>query len=139
MLTITAFGTPAPQGSKRHVGHGVLIESSKNVKPWRETVKWAAIASMGGAGRGITGPVRVDITFTLAKPASARKSRIWPDRRPDLDKLLRSTMDGLTEAGAWEDDGRCVRIAASKVYPGEGHDALMVPGAVIRIHGLTTI
>ena len=29
---------PAPQGSKRHVGGGRLIEASKRVKPWRQAV-----------------------------------------------------------------------------------------------------
>lgn len=35
---------PAPQGSKRHVGKGVMIESCANVKPWRELVAQAAMA-----------------------------------------------------------------------------------------------
>ena len=29
------LGLPAPQGSKRHVGEGRMVESSKRVKPWR--------------------------------------------------------------------------------------------------------
>jgi Holliday junction resolvase RusA-like endonuclease len=41
-LVITVFGQPAPQGSKRHVGHGVMVESSKKVKPWRQDVVAAA-------------------------------------------------------------------------------------------------
>lgn len=27
-----------------------------------------------------------------------------PSVKPDLDKLVRSTMDGLSEAGVWHDD-----------------------------------
>jgi Holliday junction resolvase RusA-like endonuclease len=34
----------APQGSKRHVGKGVMIESCANVKPWRLLVAQAAMA-----------------------------------------------------------------------------------------------
>lgn len=34
------FGLPAPQGSKRHVGEGRMVESSKRVKPWRRQVAW---------------------------------------------------------------------------------------------------
>lgn len=41
-FALFALGAPAPQGSKRHVGRGVLIESSSKVRPWRETVKAAA-------------------------------------------------------------------------------------------------
>ena len=34
---------PAPQGSKRHVGKGVMVESCKHVKPWRLLVARTAI------------------------------------------------------------------------------------------------
>ena len=45
-ITFEVYGQPAPQGSKRHVGGGRMIESSKAVAPWREAVKWAAIEAM---------------------------------------------------------------------------------------------
>ncbi len=146
-MTITVYGQPAPQGSKRFVGHaksgrGILIESSKAVKPWREAVKHAAIDEVIGKGNnwdGVNGmrfygPVVVYMIFTVPKPKSAPKGRrTWPDRKPDLSKLVRSTEDALTDAGVWEDDARIIRCVASKVYPGEGADALNTPGAVIRI------
>jgi Holliday junction resolvase RusA-like endonuclease len=146
---VTAIGTPAPQGSKRHVGRGVMIESSKKVKPWREAVKQAAsdlIAVAGETGRltagfPLDGPLVVTICFTLARPKSAPKSRTRPDRMPDLSKLIRSTEDALTDAGVWADDARVVGVAARKVYPFPGSgdpDALSVPGAVIRIWEVTT-
>jgi crossover junction endodeoxyribonuclease RusA len=72
--------------------------------------------------------------FTLPKPKSApKRRRTWPDKKPDLSKLVRSTEDSLTEVAAWEDDARVVRCLALKVFPGEHPDALGVPGAVIRI------
>src|ERR1700676_3259288 len=37
-MKITVRGIPAPQGSKRHVGGGRMIEMSKAVGPWREAV-----------------------------------------------------------------------------------------------------
>lgn len=142
MLEITVYGSPAPQGSKRFVGlsgkgHGKMIESSKAVKPWREAVKYAAVLAVSGTapeeGGGITGPVNVEMSFTLAKPKSAPKQRrVWPDRKPDLSKLVRSTEDALTDVGAWEDDARVVLIVARKLYTGDD-GAMMVPGAIIRI------
>lgn len=137
-LTITVIGTPAPQGSKRLVGHtragrGILIESSAKVKPWRQAVTYAARE----AGVKLTGPVGVSLTFTLPKPKSAPKKRqIWPDRKPDVDKTARSTLDALTDAGTIEDDARVVQLVAAKRYPNEGEDALDVPGCVIRIWGM---
>lgn len=136
-LAITVWGRPAPQGSKRafvnrYTGRASMVESSKNVKPWREAVKQAVFDADGDSV--ITGPVVLNVTFTLPKPKSAPKTRrTWPDRKPDIDKLCRSTIDALTDAGCWEDDGRIVECRAAKRYPGEGPDALPRPGARIVI------
>lgn len=148
-MTIIVYGSPAPQGSKRFVGHaksgrGILIESSKAVKPWREAVKCAAREIIVGMGIGaltsvnqfgkMGGPLWVRMVFTIPKPKSSPKGRrTWPDRKPDLSKLVRSTEDALTDAGVWEDDARVVRCVAEKCYPGEGVDSLPTPGAVIHI------
>ena len=52
MIQIIAYGLPAPQGSKRfvgmHGGRGVMVESSRRVKPWREIVHAAALAARKG-------------------------------------------------------------------------------------------
>lgn len=149
---IKVYGLPAPQGSKKFLGtfagkdgrqHAKLAESSKKVKPWREAVKSAAReamenvehpnASFEGAGP-IDAPVRVLMTFTMPKPASAPKRRkSFPMRTPDLSKLVRSTEDALTDAGIWRDDARVIEAVTAKVYPGEGQDALECPGAVIAV------
>lgn len=62
------------------------------------------------------GPIATVIDFYLPRPASAPKSRARPDRRPDLDKLVRATLDGLTDSGVIEDDASIVEIAARKHY-----------------------
>lgn len=136
-MTIKVYGLPAPQGSKRHVGHGVMIESSNNVKPWREAVKWAVRESFPPTIPAplSPGPVSVEMVFTLPRPKSAKRGAV-PSKKPDLSKLIRSTEDALTDAGAWEDDARVVECRARKVYPGQHPDALDVPGAVIRISGI---
>jgi Holliday junction resolvase RusA-like endonuclease len=142
-IVITAYGVPGPQGSKRHVGKGVMVESSKKVKPWREAVKYAALEQITAGRIGSTdvhyppldGPLVVEFCFTLQRPKSAPKSRVHPDRMPDLSKLIRSTEDALTDAGVWTDDARLVAYhQPRKVYTGSADpDALHAPGAVIRI------
>ena len=141
MLTIRVIGTPGPQGSKRFLGHaksgrGILVESSKKVRPWREAVKYAALEVMAAEQRGgpIVGPVWVTMVFTLARPKSA-KTGARPDKRPDLSKLVRSTEDALTEAGVWEDDARVISCHARKVFPCDGPDSMSVPGCIVRIDG----
>lgn len=41
-ITFRVFGEPAPKGSKRHVGNGRLIESSKKLPAWMRAVKQEA-------------------------------------------------------------------------------------------------
>lgn len=104
------------------------------MKPWRQDVKDAAIAS----GIRVNGAVYVEMIFTMIKPKSAPKTRrSWPSSKPDLSKLVRSTEDALTDAGLWEDDGRVVGCLALKVFPLEHKDALERPGVVIRVHPAT--
>jgi len=129
-MIITVYGTPAPQGSKKYVGHGRMIEASAKLKPWRESVKWAALKYRK---KRIAGPVAVDITFTLPKPKSCPKNRLWPDRRPDGDKCTRAVWDSLTDGGVIDDDARIVKWSGCKVFPGTGGRALDSPGAVIEI------
>lgn len=143
MIDIIVYGTPAPQGSKsfkgmfksKKTGRQVpkLVESSKALKPWREAVKWAALAAKNGAPP-IPGAVRVEMIFTIAKPKSAsRRRKTFPDKRPDLSKCVRATEDALVDAGIIEDDARIIDCLSSKVFPGEGASSLATPGAVIRI------
>jgi Holliday junction resolvase RusA-like endonuclease len=145
MIELVVYGSPAPQGSKKFVGttktgRGLLVESSKKVKPWRMDVKQAAemlraeLQSMAT----LDGPLAVSMVFTLPKPASApKRRRTWPDRKPDLSKLARSTEDAISDAGLWADDARVVEYTRlAKVFPGEDPDALPAPGVRVRIEML---
>lgn len=125
MISFRVYGVPAPQGSKRHVGGGRMIESSKKVGPWRAAVIAAAIsARLAGGPHEIAGAVSVDITFYRARPGSHYNSKKqlkphapdYPNTTPDLDKLVRSTFDALTDSGVITDDARVVELYATKVF-----------------------
>lgn len=142
-MKIIVYGSPAPQGSKKFVGvakstgRGILVESSKRVKPWRQDVKGVALAVRNGAPP-LDGPLIVRMVFTLPKPKSApKRRRTWADRKPDLSKLARSTEDALTDAGVLADDARIVEYERlAKVFPGEDPEALEAPGVRIEIRPL---
>ena len=149
-LCIVVRGSPAPQGSKSFKGtftgadgrtHAKLAESSKKVKPWRQDVKAEAERVISQLRGFVTldGPLRVSMVFTIPKPASApKRRRVWPDKKPDLSKLTRSTEDALSDAGVWRDDARIVEYSRlAKVFPGEDPDALTSPGVVIVIEPVT--
>ena len=136
-ITFTVAGmAPAPQGSKRHVGGGVMVESCKAVKPWRILVAEAAIAA--GATL-IRGPVSMSCVFLFHRPKGHwNKHNLKPSAprhhcvKPDGSKLLRSTEDALSKL-VYEDDARIVSGSFHKRYTiGAEH-----PGAIITIIPLT--
>jgi len=95
-----------------------MIESAGDkVKSWREDVINAVTDEIQTAGWiAPDGPVELRLTFWLRKPPSLPKRRRTPYTKPDLDKLVRSTMDALKIAGAITDDARVIKLEASKFY-----------------------
>jgi crossover junction endodeoxyribonuclease RusA len=138
-VIIHVNGLPAPMGSKRHVGRGVMVESSKRVGPWRDAVRTETQSAMNGGSPFLTA-VRVRLIFHLPRPMSHTTPKgvlraAAPDypvsrRHGDLDKLARSTADGLVDGGALVDDSQIVELHAFKRYAPLGEP----PGAVIHIH-----
>ena len=59
------IGIPAPQGSKRHVGGGRMIESCKALKPWRDLI--IADARKQNITAAINTPVGVSLVFLPAR------------------------------------------------------------------------
>jgi len=127
---------PAPQGSKRHVGNGRMVEASKKVKPWRFAVSQAALDTKEPM---TDRPVMVQITFMFSRPKSHYNSKgvlkqtapFYKNTKPDLDKLCRSTLDGITNV-LLKDDSQVVNLICCKVYANEGE----LPGALITINPL---
>lgn len=137
-VSIDVLGVPAPQGSKRHVGRGILVESSTKVGPWREAVV-AAAANQGVANRQLDGPLSVDVSFYFPRPKSHYRANgeLKPAApyvhftTPDLDKVLRSTLDALTQAAVITDDARVQQVQARKLYA----TSERAPGAIIFVKG----
>lgn len=146
-ITITVRGLPAPQGSKRHVGNGVMVESSKRVAPWRTDVKHAALAVTDTIPdwQLLDGPLAVKMTFTFPRPKghwrTGRNAQLLRDQAParpagipDLSKLARSTEDALTGV-VWVDDARIVGALLGKFYAATVAPDVLAdgPGCVIRV------
>lgn len=118
MTTIHALfvpGTPAPQGSKKHVGRGILVESSKALGPWRERVALAAHQrAIAHQIPPIDGAVAVRLEFVMPRPASTPKRSTPPAiKRPDIDKLARGILDAITGI-VFADDSRVTDLHATK-------------------------
>lgn len=117
-------GLPIAQGSKRHVGGGVMVESSKKLPAWRKAIKAEASRAYKYT---LVGGIGVRVTFYFPRPKTH-----WGTGRnegklkegapqyhrtyPDLDKLLRALFDGLTSSGLILDDKHVVWVAADKQF-----------------------
>ena len=141
--TIKVRGIPAPQGSKNVTRTGHLYESSsKKLLAWRQAIKLVVLND--NMALGLTTPVKVSVVFLMPRPlihyvGGKRTNPLKPDApdwcatTPDIDKLLRSTYDALTQAGVIADDRLIVSGSQSKLYTSKE------PGAIIRLRALGTV
>lgn len=143
MIIISVSGKPAPQGSKTRNRAGAVYESSKAVGPWRDAVRTetqAIVRAMAGPPYLSGEPVEVSILVRLARPAghfgsgrNAGNLRATapprPRTTPDIDKLARAILDGITAGGAIADDSQIADLRVSKVYCDRGE----APGADVRV------
>ena len=116
---------PAPQGSKRHVGGGRLIEASKRCKPWRQAVAISAQQQMKDQkAELLTRACSVSVVFRFKRPkahftTNGQLRAAAPEhcivKRNDIDKCCRSTLDALTDV-VFADDSLVTALTAEKRY-----------------------
>lgn len=127
-LTFWIEGTPIQQGSKTAFvvkGKAVMTDqNARTLKPWRAIVTRDATKA---ARRHplFAGPLAVTLDYYMPRGATVKRPR--PSVTPDLDKLIRAVLDGITDAGVWGDDGQIVSIHAREYYADIGP-------AGVRVH-----
>lgn len=113
-------GRPIPQGSLKFInGHAIHVRA-QDLALWRADI--ARVAKSVIWEKAIEG-VEVHLTFTLSKPKTVKRNE--PYVRPDIDKLIRAVLDGLTGV-AYDDDQQVTKITAIKEYG-------TVEGVLIRV------
>lgn len=127
IISFQVHGLPVPQGSTRAYvvnGKPIITTTAKGLALWRRLV--ADVAQGHAPKEPWDGPVGIEVHFGLPKPKSAPKRvRVWPDKRPDLDKLTRAVLDALSYV-VFADDSQVVELRATKDYG--------VPGVVVEVH-----
>lgn len=128
-VSFVVYSRAAPQGSKSHIGDGVMIESSKRVKPFRADVRKAAESAALPLGWPMAAPMRVGFRFHFARPKTHFRrdgvalSKSAPEeatshRLGDLEKLARSVNDALSGV-LFNDDRQVVEMHLAKAYDSE--------------------
>ena len=112
----------APQGSKKHVGRGIMVETCKRLKSWRKEVSLRAKLIVDEI---IEEPVEVEVVFWFKRQLKhylpngmVRQSApvyITNKNKGDLDKHCRALLDSLTKS-AFADDSQVVSLHAVKKY-----------------------
>jgi crossover junction endodeoxyribonuclease RusA len=129
-VTFTVYCRAEPQGSKRAFvvpGKGgakpraVVVDTNKaTMRSYRSQVTTEAIVALqeSGQSRPFAAkhmPVEIVLEFMFLRPASIPKKRFWPVVKPDIDKLLRATLDALSGT-LFADDAQVVNVSMTKVY-----------------------
>lgn len=104
-------GRPVPQGSLKFIQGRPIHVRAHDLALWRADI--ARNAELHGYKPVADSGVKVEISFIFDRPKSSKRSFPWV--KPDLDKLIRAVLDGLTGV-AYVDDCQVILISASKVY-----------------------
>lgn len=144
-LFLDVLGTPAPKGSSRAIARGgraIVVPCSSDVgrrkmQAWTAAVYAAAFqTTCGGRGRFVDTALTVAVLFRLRRPdghwragkygeALKPSAPTFPAVKPDVDKLVRATLDALTGT-VWDDDSRIVSLTAAKVYAAPGQEGASI-------------
>jgi crossover junction endodeoxyribonuclease RusA len=139
VLAFAAYGKPATQGSKRHLGNGISIEANKRLPAWRTDVREACRQAAAALHWDATTPQAIQVVYLFNRPAGHYRTGryaglLHPWAEPllptshqlgDLDKLTRAALDACTPH-AWQDDALVVEAHLRRAWAPLGHPPGMV-------------
>lgn len=126
-IQFTVIGTPVPKGSAKAFVRGkhaaITASNVERLRPWEALVRDAA--TQAGA-KIVSGPVEVNLVFSFRRPKAhfrtGKNAHILRDgypehhtQKPDLDKLERAILDGITGVVV-VDDSQVARITSTKQW-----------------------
>ena len=142
-FTFTVLGKPAPQGSKRHVGRGVMVESSKRCKPWRQDVRHTALdLRPEGWYANMDAAIALSVVFVFARPKSHFRAngQLKPSapahctgRIGDVSKPVRAVGDACADGVLYAADEQVISLIAHKRYANDREQ----PCAIITVSAVS--
>lgn len=115
---------PRGQARARHMvtkrGVGITYKSGKERLAEN---KLAALMVEAAKGKRIDGPIRLQVvayipipnSFSKAKKSAVGRGELWPEKKPDLDNIVKHVLD-VSQGLLFDDDKSICQIVASKAY-----------------------
>lgn len=134
MLQFHIDGDPVPKGRPKFTNRAGFMRTytPKQTVEYELLVRQAAKAAMGPTDLletpvGVYLYIRLPIpeTYTKKRKEACLSGQEKPTKRPDIDNLAKSILDGMTGI-VWKDDCQIVSLHVTKVYSsGPGVDVLV--------------
>lgn len=141
MISFTIPGDPIAKARPKAVSFGghARVYTPARSKEFEYLVKLAAQEAMSGRAP-LDEPVDVRIAYWLSIPKSfsMKKQRValsgllWPTGKPDLDNLVKATLDGMLKV-VFRDDSLVCRLEISKHYAERPSTAVSVFPMIARM------
>jgi len=114
-MKIVVYGDPVPKGRPkvRVMGRFAQIYTPKKTRDAEDSFIAQAIKSKPSTP--LEGPLSVSISFFKLKPKSYSKKIIHWDKRPDLDNLIKLTLDAMNKI-FYQDDAQIVELCCNKAF-----------------------
>lgn len=117
------FGPPCPRCKQQKRGFPRVFSDNANLKGWEKAIRGAAGAA---SVPKLVGAVEVVLEFHMPRLKSHYRTGrysellkdnapVWHIAKPDVDKLERAVLDGMTDI-CYGDDSTVVRLAGIKFY-----------------------
>ncbi len=138
-ISFFVSGDPIPKGSMKSyyvksMKRIVTTNANPNTSTWQQRIAYEA--QRANESRRVVFyscdsncGYEVETEFRFARPKSLPKKHRLNTKRPDLDKLIRTVLDGLASQIIY-DDSQVVSVKASKRYVVEGE----TPGVQITVN-----
>lgn len=147
MISFSVPGEPVPQGGMTAFVVGgrarVAHKNPQNLGDYRARI---AMAAKQAGAYELSGPIAATVTFVLPRPkahfGSGRNAGVLKSRaprwhsgsRPDIDKVLRALLDGITGV-CCRDDGQIAMVSMAKLYTSELHPSPCTEVALTQLEG----
>lgn len=122
IIKFRVTGDPRPKARPRLGKYGNVYTPKQTLKAEQEFLKQAIPHR---PVQPIDKPVRIELKFIKKKVYGKDRSKVFADRRPDLDNYIKLAIDAL-DAWFWTDDSRIVEIKASKLYGQKPRTEVMI-------------